>query len=1508
MAEVLDIFTKYREMGIVISLDKTSSNLSLKGDLKSLSGDDKNELLAEKSNLIEFLRQQRAAVLKIPKYTGVEDHIPLTPNQRSIWVHDRLDPVNSPYTIPGLFFFDIANLDKDRLIQAVNECVEDNCALRFVFDDEEGEPYQKEQEVDVKDHIHFISNLDKGQLTKFIESELKLNFDIQNTPPWKIYVCELGGGKYQIVLKIHHLIADGDTLQLIINKVFQNYSGQLNNSQEDVIDYVDYAYWINNREHFHEAPKFWQEELYGYEGDSLFQNSLSSLSETGVGRFEMDIVDALALEVQRFAVKNNLTITAVYTFVYTFIIGMMERTNDLIVGVPTNGRKMEELRNVIGDFVNTLPLRVKLDQTESILTSLNSIQKTFYRVLEHEMYPLEYILEDINFVRRSAESSLFNTMISFPNNQKVENQESEIDHVTTSAMYDLTCTVLSLKETTRLHFDFDTSKLRTEEVSMLGRGMQLILKQVVDTPNKLLSKINLVDTHEERSLLNYNKSGINYESSHFLDQFQKSVHQYSNRPAIDFHGEKWSYNELERSANQLAHCLTNERNVQRGDRVAICINRDPWVVISMLAIFKCGASYVPIDPTYPEKRVAYLIKDSDCEVHIDAEFVREFKLIQDQFGEVYEGAHSPDEVAYVMYTSGTSGLPKGVKISQEALSDYIETAKAYFNIQPNDRIIQQSSISFDVSVEEIFVALSSGAELYILKDGARDLDEMIKCISENEVSVLSTTPLVINELNNNPEALKSIRVLISGGDELKKEYLTNLFGEMSIYNTYGPTESTVCATYQKVSSLNETNVIGTPIQNRSIFIVDDEMRLVPQGVAGEICIGGKGLALGYHGKPELSQLKFVESPFEDGGRIYKTGDLGKWNNEGKIEFLGRNDEQVKIRGFRIELSEIEKAILKFGFVRDTIVLAYEKPEGDKYLVAFVASEEPVDISELKHFIQTSLPNYMCPHHFVSLQKLPRTVNGKIDRNQLKNLEVQTYKADERIQARNETDELLIQVWEDVLQCEKIGIEDNFFELGGHSLKAYRLVHQINEKFRSSMGVSEIFKHPTIEEISDILSNSRSGTLTTYQDEIIYPKPLKYKCSLRQARAIAVMEKINDFSVNNLPVAFEVKGDFDIDKFQDALQKTTEKHEALRTIFVQEGDQWYSKVQQHDSPTFHSIEADSVDILNELSSDQLYLNGDPLFKSLLIHVNDKKYLLLLFSHLVVDGSSSQLVLRELSKHYFGEISDDDQDKTISFGQYITWLNDGRSEIRMKQFEYWSNKLKDGIRRMNPPYDKQRSENASVKSLTDTVIIQGDEYRMLQRKIAQWQITEGTFVVGIIGRALQSWSLNEDVMLGIQTDGRSSELFRGVVGFMINYFLLQVDFEKKSLKEFYRQLNIHLGEGYENQDLSVFELIDRLGLKKGANQLSFLDAIISINTSIFTKDEVNELENWISPVGVGKKYLKPDIGFTVDVSSEFGYITIATSVKDELFEQSSLLKLNELITDEIHKINGNSDQYS
>ncbi len=1045
--------------------------------------------------------------IPIPK--NVESaHYPLTTSQKRIWVLSQFESGNKAYNISGVVKL-VGNVDVALLKETFKQLITRHEILRTVFKtttDGEVNQFIIPETVEMFDFEskEFEEN-DIVQINGYLRQNQNVTFNLENGPLLNVRLLKVGTKENLLALTIHHIISDGWSLELLISEFTETYNTLHSKTTSEVdeltIQYKDYAVWLQSelkREAYKKSEKYWVSQFQG----ELPVLTLPSFKkrpqvQTHQGRTKLyQFSPSFLAKLEQFSIENDATLFMTLLSGINTLFYRYTKQEDIIIGTPIAGRVHPDLENQLGLYLNTLAIRTKLNANNSFSEVLLHQKEQLIGAYDHQNYPFDELVNKLNLKVDTSRSALFDVMVVLQNHQQLQSIQptTNLNGITVepyktareTSQFDISFTFLE-KENLEVQVEFNTDIYDELLIDQMIAHYELLMEVAIENTNEKIIDLNYITTGEKVCLLNtFNNTTEEYEDISVVKIFENQVIKTPNHIAVRSEDRTLTYAELNAEANRLANYLIEKHNTKTNDFIGIHLERNEQSIVAILGILKTGAAYVPIDLEYPQDRVAYIKEDSNCKLVLDATILFQFEAIKDQFStENITITKSKNELAYIIYTSGTTGNPKGVMISQGSLTDYITTFKNHFKLTQEDKIIQQASIAFDTSVEEIFPILISGGELIIQKD-RNDVSALLETCVKQQVSILSTNPYVLQFLNeHHAEYNVDFRIVISGGDLLKPSQVDKLYQKFSIYNTYGPTESTVCATYHKIDSTAETFPIGKPITNRKVFIIDPvSNQLQPIGVAGELCISGEGLSVGYLNQEALTNEKFVSNPFEEDEKLYKSGDLARWLPDGTIDFLGRIDRQVKLRGYRIELGEIEYTITQFDKSITNTVVTIKEINNEKVLVVYFTTTETIDKSELKDFVQQKLPEYMVPSFYVHVEKIPVTANGKINYKALPEVSVDDIIRKIYIAPQNEVEEKLVTIWETILGIENIGTKDNFFELGGHSMKVIQLGNNIQKEFGYKMKIKDLYDMPNIQHLATLINEEQNTNSEEVVDRII----------------------------------------------------------------------------------------------------------------------------------------------------------------------------------------------------------------------------------------------------------------------------------------------------------------------------------------------------------------------------------------------------------------------------------------
>ncbi|MRX41125.1 amino acid adenylation domain-containing protein, partial [Flavobacterium sp. LC2016-23] len=969
----------------------------------------------------------------------------------------------------------------------------------------------------------------------------------------------------------------------------------------------------------------------------------------------------------------------------------------------------------------------------------------------------------------------------------------------------------------------------------------------------------LSDTEKQQLLVDFNATDVAYpKEKTIVDLFEEQVAKTPDNVAVVCKESNLTYSELNKKANQLAHYISSNYSLNKGDIVGVFLPKSDNGIISLLAILKLGAVYLPIDTHYPQERIDYLIKDSGLKLLItdsvtDLHNCKTVALQSVNFDrnsdENINTVISPKDLAYVIYTSGSTGQPKGVLIEHTSNINMSLDQISFFDVRKEDKIVWFASVAFDASISEIMMSLYSGATLCIpTEEVIKDKDLFVSFLKETKATVVTFPPSYLGLLSE--QDISGLRCVITAGEPANPtKAIAVVQSGIDYYNAYGPTECAVCVSIYKLSEndFDKTVIpIGKPISNTKIYILDEAFKPVPIGVAGKIYVSGAGVGRGYLNKPELTQEKFIANPFQAGERLYDTGDLGCWLSDGNIEFLGRKDFQVKIRGYRIELGEIENTILKYSDDLKQVVVEVKENNQEKVLAAYLVSTAPVDKSELRSFLQHALPDYLVPGFYIVLDKLPLTPNGKIDRKALPGITNADVIRKAYAAPQNETEKSLVAIWQEVLGLEKIGITDNFFELGGHSLIIAQVINRTHKQLGKTVSFKTFFTSPTIAALSRQLQEN------DYQAIPEAPEANSYPVTASQKRLWILSQLEGGSLAYNMPATVKLTGTVDVQKFEESFKLLIHRHEILRTCFKATAD---GEVQQYIIPAgqvkftiaekdFSSTENKHeaiADYLQNTNSHPFNLETAPLVRASLIKLEENESVFFLsLHHIIGDGWSIELLIAEVVKTYntllqgkeitFPELS-------IQYKDYAVWLHDElQNEKQQQSKEYWLEQFTGELPVLDLPGFNARPLVQTYNG--DSVSHQFSNAFLEQLKLfsKEHDVTLFMTLMAGINALLHRYTGQNDIILGTPIAGREHPDLENQMGLYLNTLAIRTQLkEENTFLDVLKLQKETLLSAYDHQSYPFDELVGKLNLKRDTSRSVLFDVLVVLQN----QEQLNNL---------------------------------------------------------------------
>ncbi|MEH2261606.1 non-ribosomal peptide synthetase [Nostoc sp.] len=1076
------------------------------------------ELKEQKTEIIAFLKEAQTATqsTSFPLTPVVRDReLPLSFAQQRMWFLSQLDK-ESPFYNESCQLRIVGKLSVTALEQSIDEIIRRHEALRTTFVVREGIPFQEisAESFNLNITVVDLQGLPEASVQQIVTQEVRKPFNLGSVPLLRATLLRQKVESHLLILTMHHIITDGWSMGIFFKELEVLYDaftkGQPNPLPELTIQYADFALWQRKwltEEVQEKQLEYWKQQLAGapplLELPTDYPRLPIQTFSGATKRFKLE--EHLTSQLVTLSQKSGVTLFMTLLATFAILLHRYSERDDICIGSPFANRNRQEVNPLIGCFVNTLVLRTQIEDNPSFSQFLQQVRSVVWDGHAHQDIPFEQVVEALQPERSLGYNPLFQVMFVLENFSLDTLELPGISLIPEmvergTAQFDLSLSIWETKKGLIGSWEYNSDLFEVDTIARMTGHFQTLLETIVNDPNQRVGELPLLTESEQHQLLvEWNNTQADYPSDKCIHQlFEAQVEQTPNATAVIFGEQQLTYGELNSRANQLAHYLQT-LGVKPEILVGLCVQRSLEMVVAMLGILKAGGAYVPLDPEYPTERLHFMLEDTQLSVILTQEKLVEklsdrlrcgfaerktrvicldsnWDIINQQTQQNPTTSIKADNLAYVMYTSGSTGQPKGVSVVHRSVVRLVKETN-YVSISAEDVVAQASNYAFDAATFEIWGALLQGAKLVgASKDLVLSPKDFAAFMRSQSISVLFLTTALFNQIAQEiPSAFNRIRHLLFGGEAVDPKWVKEVLkngAPQRLLHVYGPTENTTFTSWYLVQDVPEsatTIPIGRPISNTQIYVLNSQLQLVGVGLPGEVYIGGDGLAREYLNRPELTLERFIPNPFSTDihSRLYKTGDKARYLSNGNIEYLGRIDNQVKIRGFRIELGEIEAVLSQHGDVQVCCAIAREDNRGDKRLVAYLVAHQdckPI-ISELRQYLKAKLPDYMVPYAFVILESLPLTPNGKVDHRALPTPDLSSEQKDKYVAPRTHIEKMLAQIWAQVLKVEQVGIYDNFFELGGHSLLATQVLSGINSAFELDLSIQMMFESPTVAGIA-----------------------------------------------------------------------------------------------------------------------------------------------------------------------------------------------------------------------------------------------------------------------------------------------------------------------------------------------------------------------------------------------------------------------------------------------------------
>ncbi len=1458
---------------------------------------DNNLFSNENLELFEYLLEDEGVELSnqgtIKKLENREE-MPLSFAQQRLWFLAQIESNSPAYNLASALRLD-GNLDIKALEESLTEIIQRHEVLRTSFNNVNGKPVQVIHsslnfEIPII-NLSFLSEEEqKKEVERLANQEAKQPFALEKAPLIRIKILELRKKDRVMLFNMHHIVADAWSKWLFLGELTKLYeafsTGKSISLPELPIQYADFASWQRQwleGEEYQKQLNYWQEKLQNSSPLELPNAKSRPKLQTFEGAVKsFEVSSNLREKLQNLAASVDATLFMTLLTAFVILLHRYTDRDDISVGSPIANRNQSEVESLIGFFLNTLVFRNDLSGNPSFRELLIRVKEVAMEAYGHQELPFEILVEHLQPQRNLSHTPLFQVMFTLQSSSSdmqnlslgdVKINLMEISNVT--AKFDLSLNMEESKDCLKGFFEYNTDLFDDETIYRMVIHFENLLESIVSNPSETISNLEILSSKERQQLLiDWNKTDVEYPKNLCLHQLvENQVKQSPNCTAITFFEQHLTYGELNKKANQLAHYLQNN-GVNCNSLVGICVERSLDMVVGLLGILKAGAAYVPLDPNYPVERLKYMLEDARLQVVLTQKALvkkleelketifnpnlNSYKIIdiQENWQEISKNSKDnlpnstkPSNLAYIIYTSGSTGKPKGVQIPHKAVVNFLNSMKEKPRLTRQDTLLSVTTLSFDIAALEIFLPLIVGGKLVLVnREIASDGMKLAEAIDKSQASILQATPATWQMLLNAQwQGNKNLKILC-GGESLSDGLAKKLLEKgSSVWNMYGPTETTIWSLIHKVEKVSRIIPIGRPINNTQVYILNRYLQPVSIGIPGELYIGGEGIAKGYLNRPDLTEERFISNPFNPSETIYKTGDLARYLPNGTIECLGRIDYQVKIRGFRIELGEIETILDQYQKVEKSVIVAQEDGNNLKRLVGYLvpAKKETPTITELRSFLQQKLPDYMIPSAFVILQAFPLTPNGKIDRRALPKANVTRNNLEKPfIPPRNPTEEVVADIWFDILGVEA-GMDDNFFELGGHSLLATQVISRIRQTFGVELALRVIFESPTVGGLSDLIQQAINGNPATIPS--IKPLSQRQNISLSFAQQrlwfLEQLEKGNTSYI--IPSAVRIKGNINLNAVEWSINKIIQRHEALRTTFaLVEGNpvQIVAPSLTLEIPLLDlgvleekEIEKEVQRIAIEEGKKSFDLEKGPLLRVKLLRLGELEYVALFtMHHIISDVWSMGVLMREFTTLYQAFCENKPSplaELPIQYGDFAVWQHDWlQGEVLQNQLDYWRQQLSP-LPKLNLEKIEKQINPIALKTSRDSdkgfqsFLLPSASWEKIKQLSRQEGVTPFMVVLTALQTLLYRYLNQEDIVVGIDIANRNHPRIEALIGFFVNILLIRTDLSgNPQFRELLLKVKETTLKAYAYQDLPFAKLVEAFQPKREVNQTPLFQVLL------------------------------------------------------------------------------------
>jgi len=1370
----------------------------------------------------------------------------MSSTQKRMYLLWKLSPQEVAYNIPTIITFD-NRVDEESLSHAVDQLAKRHEILRTTFHEQDGDLVQvihDEMKVAVQ-----IDEIKGANILRWYERAVR-PFDLETGPLCRLQIARTETNDYLFV-DMHHIISDGKSSTIFASEINQLMS----NMPLPTLDrqYKDYSEWMKTQD-IEISENYWMNSLEEYPILTLPTDFVRPSEKQFEGFTEKLIIDEeTTRKIKGLLQKTNTTAYMFFMSIISVLLGKLANQNDLVIGSPVSGRVHKDTETMLGMFVNTWAMRVRPEGEKNFSSYLEELKAQTLTAQTHQIYPFEDLVDQMVQTRDRSRNPLFDVMVVYQNNEEISpiKGADNFEEMNVPAKFDLNFALSDDGKETTLLLTYSASLFKQETILATLRRLTQLLDQVLTDEEQSIKDLTILLEEEAQLFIESEGAQIPYPADKtIVEIFEEQVAANPNQNALIYQDTTLTYAELNAKANQLAHYLIDTYDIKPEDKVGLLLDRSEWMIISILGVLKAGGAYVPISPEFPKERKSYIEQEAEFKTAlVEAHYSDDLSnvtIVKELDLEEYPTTSpmttlTSTNLAYVIFTSGTTGNPKGVMLEHHNVNNLIPSLWRDYEFENDgERLLFFSNYVFDVSVEQIFLALLNGCPLIVSPDDLwMDQEAFTAYLNEHEVTYIHMTPSLLSQID--VSGVTSLRRVVVAGESVNPALVRRMHEQgIKFINGYGPTEATVIATTYIFDGPEERNIIGKPVANTIVYILDEWGRPVPRGTRGDMYLGGVQLARGYINQSELTAEKFIPNPFQTEAqkvagwneRIYETGDLVHMNQDGTIEYHGRNDFQVKIRGYRIELGEIEAALLSISGVTQAYVMATipeaSKEAGREYLAAYYVSEQELSQAYVDEQLTQKLPSYMIPSGYQHMAEFPLTVNGKLDRRALPHIGFDS--AAEYIAPTTEMETLVATSYEEILELDRIGINDEFFQLGGHSLRALKLVNLLKERTGKAVEVIHVFEFPKVGQLAKHIESLKDlvyERLPKAQEKPFYDMSPSQK---RLYRFWKYTENGNGVG-NNMPMILKFKERLDEQQVQSAFETLVARHEIYRTTFHEQDGKYIQMI--HTTmpvaiPVVQIQEADVADWFNE-TVQSFDLEKGPLYRAIVARTETHDHLFVDIHHIISDGRSHTNLTREMIQLFKGATLPPLDRQFKDYSEWVKTLDLSDSE------DYWLESMRDyPVLALELDYPRPAVQDFAVGK--DDMILDEVITGRIRDFVKETNTTEYMFFLAVIGILLSKLADQEELVIGSPMTGRIHRDIEDMLGMIVNSLPMRIaPASEKSFLNYLEEIRAQTLAVYDHQIYPLDMLKEKLVKTPDPSRHALYDVLY-----VYQNNEVIDIE--------------------------------------------------------------------